>query len=494
MSGSPKYSTVTVAPAYARLEAERRRAREAARRRMEAQRARERAERAARRAQEAAARRERARAAAERREAELAERRAAQQRARTDRLRQEQAGADARRLAEVRELLDGVRVDHPEVQVLRERLDRIQGRLDRTGDGDGDLDGGLGTTIEELRGRVVVLGAEHEAAVRGADHGAVLAGLEGRLARTGPEAREQDPQGYRHCVELLGELRATAGPGGETRFQALLGTVEHALARHAATAAETAAEVLRQAEREQRAQQARQQAEQEAEERAAAQEAARQAALEAEQDRVATLLAEAADRLGVVRQSVEEAAAEARELADTALAQRIEAALTAVTDPLAAGAAADALTAVAALEELLVDAESRLDEAQLAYTRRMDLAQALQDAMIGEGFAFTGGAEQDGRLLLSFERPSGATYETTVTEDGEGTPVLVYHVDGEPDVVLRPDPEGAVCDRTEDLLERVHEAIVERDGFVPGRLTWQGRPPGRQAKRRPDTEEWSWSR
>ncbi|MFE9632016.1 hypothetical protein [Streptomyces sp. NPDC006463] len=489
MSGSPKYSTVTVAPAYARLEAQRRRAREAERRRLQAQRAKERAERAARRAQEAAARRDRARAEAERREIESADRRAERQQAHATRVRQEQAGADARRLAEVRELLGRVRTDDSEVRVLRQRLDVLQGGIDRAED--------LGGAIEELRGRVVLLGREGEAPGRDADHGVVLAGLEERLARIGSQAREQDPQGYRNCVDLLGELRAAAGPGAQTRFQALLGTVEHALARHAATAGERAAEERRRAEE-------TREAERQAEERAARQEAARQAALEAERERLAAALAEAADRLGVVRQSVEEAAEEARELADPELAERIVAALAAVTGSLAAGAAPEALRAVTALEELLLGTEARLDELQLAYTRRMDLAQALQDAMLGEGFEFTGGAEQDGRLLLSFERPSGATYETTITADEGGTPVLVYRVDGEPDVTLRPEPDGAVCDRTEDLLERVHEAIVERDGFVPGELTWQGKPPrgGRasnpntaaQGTERPVTEDWKWSR
>ncbi|WP_407840174.1 hypothetical protein ACE1OC_33905 [Streptomyces sp. DSM 116496] len=484
MSGSPKYSTVSVAPAYARIEAQRRRAREAARRRLEAQRARERAERAAQRAREVAARRERARAEAGRREAELARRRSEQQDSHAARVRREQADADVRRLAEVRGLLGRARAEDSGVHVLRERLDLLQSRVERGED--------PGRDIEELRGRVVLLAEEAEASGRNADHGAVLAGLEERLAGIGPQARESDPEGHRRCLDLLAELRATAGPGEQTRFQAMLGTAEHALTRHAATVGERAARERR------RAEQARE-AQLQAEERASEQEAARQAALEDEQERVTAILAEATDRLGVVRQSVGEAAAEARELGAPELAERIEAALTAVTSPLAAGAPAEALTAVAALEELLVDAEARLDELQLAYARRMDLAQALQDAMIGEGFAFTGGAERAGELLLSFERPTGATYQTTITTDGGGTPVLVYQVDGEPDVTLSPDPEVAVCDRTEDLLVRVHEAIVEGDGFVPGDLTWQGKPPGPRGKRLtdtgqvPDTEEWSWT-
>ncbi|MER5486472.1 hypothetical protein ABT024_25125 [Streptomyces sp. NPDC002812] len=495
MSGSPKYSTVSVAPAYARIEVGRSLARAAARqrveaqrsearRRLEAQRARERAERAAERAREVAARRERARAEAGRREAELARRRSAQQESHAAGVRREQADADARRLAEVRQLLGRARAEDSGVRVLRERLDLLQSRVERGED--------PGRDIEELRGRVVLLTEEAGASGRNADHGAVLAGLEERLAGIGPQARESDPEGHRRCLDLLAELRAAAGPGAQTRFQAMLGTAEHALTRHAATVGERAARERRRAEEAREAQL-------QAEERASEQEAARQAALEAEQERVTAMLTEATDRLGVVRQSVAEAAAEARELAAPELAERIEAALTAVTSPLAADAPKEALTAVAALEDLLVGTEARLDELHLAYARRMDLAQALQDAMIGEGFAFTGGAEQAGELLLSFERPTGATYRTTITTDGGGTPVLVYQVDGEPDVTLRPDPEVAVCDRTEDLLERVHEAIVEGDGFVPGELTWQGKPPGPRGKtltdseQAPDTEEWSWT-
>ncbi|WP_371604193.1 hypothetical protein OG345_34145 [Streptomyces sp. NBC_01220] len=479
MSGSPKYSTVMVAPAYARIEAQRRRAREAQRRRQRAQRDKERAEQAARRAAEAAARRERARATAARRETELADRRAAREQAHAQGVRQEQAAADTRRLAEVRELLDRVRAEESEVRSLRQRLDDLRAGVGRAED--------VGGAIEELRGRVVVLGRDRESPGRDADQGAVMAGLESRLAGIGAEARAQDPQGHQNCVDLLGELRTAARPGAETRFRALLGTVEHALARHAAIAGERAAQERRRAER-------AREAEREAQERAAVQEAAAQAELEDERERLAATFAEAEDRLRVVRASVEEAADDARELADPELAERIEAALAAVTDRLAAGAPAEALTAVAALEDVLVGAEVRLDDLQAAFTRRMDLAQALQDAMLGEGFAFTGGDDRDGRLLLSFERPSGATYRTTITTGDGGAPLLVYQVDGEPDVTLRPEPDGAVCDRTEDLLERVHEAIVVRDGFVPGELTWQGKPPGRHARQVPGAGEWRWTR
>ncbi|WP_327270187.1 hypothetical protein OG233_27630 [Streptomyces sp. NBC_01218] len=478
MSGSPKYSAVTVAPAYARIEAERRRAREAARRRREAERAAERDRRAAERAREVAARRELARAEAERRRARLDHQREEHRRSHAAMVRQEQAEADVRGLTEVRELLGRVRAEVPEVRELRQRLDLLLDRAGRTED--------LGGAIEELRGRVVLLGRGEDSGVRSDGHGAVLAGLEERLARLGREAREQDPQGHRRCRDLLDELRASAGPGAETRFQALLGTAEHALVRFATTAADRAAEGRREAARAREARRLE-------EVRAAEEEAVRQAALDAGQERLSAELSEVRDRLGVVAGAVGEAAAEARALDGAELAERMEAALNAVTTPLAAGAVAEALTAVAALEDLLAGTEVLLDEMHVADRRRMDLAQALQDAMIGEGFAFTGGEQRAGGLLLSFERPSGATYRTTITTEDGGAPVLVYQVDGEPDVTFPPDPESARCDRTEDLLERVHETIVEGRGFVPGELTWQGKP------RRPDgrpqaAEDWTWTR
>ncbi|MGV9699747.1 hypothetical protein ACWDTR_28825 [Streptomyces sp. NPDC003470] len=484
MSGSPKYSTVRVTPAYRQREERRRREQQAARRRREAQRARERAELAARRAQEAAARRERAQAAAERRRHELAARRAAEQQAHASRLGREEAGAEARRLDEVRDLL--VRVRTSGTGVPAGELDELERQVRTLRDRIGHEER-LGGAIEELRGRIVLLDRRQDDSGRAADPGAVLAGFERRLAGIGPDAAEHDAEGRQRCLELLGRLRASAGPEGRTRFEALLGTMEHALARHAATA-EGRVEAERQ--REQQVREARRQAE----ERAAAEAAAEEAAEEAERERLTAALGEAADRLDVVRRSARDAAEDARELADPDLAARIEEALRAVTGPLAAGEAAEALAAVTALEELLPEAEARLDELQLAHTRRMDLGQALQDAMLGEGFAFLGGEDQGERLVLRFERPSGASYETTVATDSGGTPVLVYHVDGEPDVAVEPAPEGAVCDTTEDLLERVHEAVGGQDGFVPDELTWQGKPPSRQARQLPGTEEWTWSR
>lgn len=275
-------------------------------------------------------------------------------------------------------------------------------------------------------------------------------------------------------------------PGAETRFQALLGTAEHALVRFATTAADRAAEGRREAARAREARRLE-------EVRAAEEEAVRQAALDAGQERLSAELSEVRDRLGVVAGAVGEAAAEARALDGAELAERMEAALNAVTTPLAAGAVAEALTAVAALEDLLMRHRS-------APGRDACGGQAPHGPGAGpagchdrRGLRLHGGEQRAGGLLLSFERPSGATYRTTITTEDGGAPVLVYQVDGEPDVTFPPDPESARCDRTEDLLERVHETIVEGRGFVPGELTWQGKP------RRPDgrpqaAEDWTWTR
>ncbi|MFE0513521.1 hypothetical protein [Streptomyces sp. NPDC058964] len=480
MSGSPKYSNVSVGSVYAQREAERRRRQAAARRAREQERARERAALAARRAQEAAARRERARAEAERRKAELEARRSAERDAQVARTREEQARAEARRLDEVAQLIAATSAPGSELGRLEVGLAQLRERAARGEE--------LGDAVEELRGRVVVLRAAGDRPDR-TDRAGVLAGLERRLTETGEDGAAHDAEGRQRCAELLDRLREATGPGEEVRFEALLGTVEHALVRHTTTVARAVEALRRQAgaDRE-RAEEERLRAEARAAEQAAADEAERERVQAGE-----AALAEAADRLGVVRKGAEGAAADAAELGALQLADRVGGALRAVTDALSAGRPREALAAVGALEELLPGAEAQLDELQLAYTRRSDLAQALKDAMTGEGFTFAGGEDQGQSFLLRFERPTGASYDTTVTTEADGTPVLVYRVEGEPDVTLRPAAEGAVCDRTEDLLERVHEAMSDDDGFVPGELTWQGKPPGRSAKRLPGDGARRWT-
>ncbi|MGV9352007.1 hypothetical protein [Streptomyces misionensis] len=475
MSGSPKYSSVRVGARYAEREAAERRRRAEERRARERRRAAERA----RAAQAAAARRERARAEAERRrnevarkEAELADRRRVEQEARLARARADQLGADERGLDEVRELIaraqrSGART---EIGALERRLAELRERAAR-----GEP---LGDAVEELRGRVVGL-RPAAAGGRTDDPAVVLAELEHRLSVVGgPDGAALDAEGYHRCTELLDRLRAAAGQDERVRFEALLGTVEHALARHAATVGKA----REAAERETRAAREREAAAARERERA---EAAR-AALE-------SALAEAAERLDVVRPAAEGVADTAAELGDRDLAHEIGDAVRAAVEALTARSADEALDAVAVLEGRLPDAERRLDELELAYQRRRDLVAALQDAMTDEGFAFDGGEDQGGSFRLHFTRPTGATYETTVATDDDGTPVLVYHVAGEPDVTLYAPRDEAVCDTTEALLERVHEALGGDDGFIPGELTWDGKPPGRRAKPLPRETYRTWT-
>ncbi|MER6026461.1 hypothetical protein [Streptomyces sp. NPDC001851] len=467
MSGSPKYSSVRVGAQYAQREAAERRRRAEERRARERRRAAERA----RLAQEAAARRERARAEIARREAEAAARRTAERSARLARAQAEQTRADERALEEVRELIAEARRSGARsgTGALERQLAGLRERAAR-----GER---LGDAVEELRGRVVSLGPA-ASGDRTDDRAAVLAGLEHRLTAAGPDAATLDADGHRRCADLLGRLRTAAGPGQEVRFEALLGTVEHALARHAATVADAREAARRQALAEQ--------------EREAAEAAERERAEEARAARELAL-AEAAERLGVVRPAAEGVLDSAADLGDPDLADEIGDALRAVTDALTARSATEALEAVAGLEGRLPDAERRLDELELAYRRRRDLVEALRDAMTGEGFAFEGGEDEGGSFRLRFTRTTGAAYETTVATEDDGTPVLVYHVEGEPDVTLHAPQDEAVCDTTEALLERVHEALGGDDGFVAGELTWEGKPPGRRAKPLPREASWRWT-
>ncbi|WP_329383788.1 hypothetical protein [Streptomyces sp. NBC_01716] len=463
MSGSPKYSSVRVGALYAQREAAERRRRAEERGARERRRAAERV----RLAQEAAARRERARVEAERRraetarrQAELAARRAAERSARLAHARADQTRADERGLDEVRELIAEAQQSGARAGIgsLERRLAEL---LERAARGEP-----LGDAVEELRGRVVSLGTA-AAGNRTDDRAAVLAGLEHRLSATGPDGATLDPDGNRRCTDLLDQLRAAAGPDTRVRFEALLGTAEHALTQHGATVTEARETAERQALAEQEREAAR-------------------AALE-------SAVAEAAERLGAVRPAAEGVVDTATELGDPGLAAEIGDALRTVTEALTARSAAEALKAVAELEGRLPGAEHRLDELELAYQRRRDLVEALRDAMTGEGFAFEGGEDQGGSFRLHFTRPTGATYETTVTTENDGTPVLVYHVEGEPDVTLYAAQDEAVCDTTEALLERVHEALGGDDGFVPGELAWDGKPPGRRAKPLPRETSWRWT-
>ncbi|MEU9117214.1 hypothetical protein AB0D04_37040 [Streptomyces sp. NPDC048483] len=471
MSGSPKYAVVALAPLLIQRESAARRRQNAARIQRERERAEERRRLAEERARRMAARREQSRAEIQRRQAELAQKRQEQQAARSAVVERERGAAAGRRLNEVVGLIARTREEvgpSPQLDDVEAELGRLRQRLGR------DAAGAVEASVEELRGRVVAL--RPSAAAGGAgrtDHQEVLGALAERLAAVGPEGAALDEAGQRRCTELLERLRSAVAEGQGVRFEALLGTAEQAIDRHVATVRQSTAEAE---ERDRRAAEERDR--RVAEEQQAAELAAQQEAEAAERERAhADALAEVTGRLSVVRDAVHDAVRDAADFEETELGARLSAALRAVEDALAAGYEGVADAAMSELERLLPEAEARLDEALLAYERRGALARAVQEAMSGEGLAFTGGQDQGARLILHFERPNGALYETTLSSDDHGDPMLVYTIDGEPDVsALAPEGSAAVCDRTEDLLERVHEAMGD-DGFLPGQLTWEGKPP-----------------
>ncbi|NGN68004.1 hypothetical protein G5C51_29405 [Streptomyces sp. A7024] len=461
MSGSPKYTTVRYDPVR---EAALRRQREEQRRRMEAERR--------RRAAEAAARRERARAERARRDAERAAARAARDAERSAAVRKAGSESAARRLREVQGLLDGARdqgLSAAELAAVGERIDALRSRLAH------DDPQKLDEAIEELRGRLVRAGSWGGASPAGGqDHERAVAELEARLRAVPAEQSAADEEGRQRSAALLKELREAARAGDRVRFEALRGTAEFEIGRHAATATEQA----RKAE-ETRREQVGAAAAAEAEATAAAARAAEEA----------EALAEARDRLDAVRDDALAAIGDAATFGEPALTEDVARALTTAQQALGAGAPAAALAAAAELAELLPAAEQRLDDLLLAHQRRVELAEAVKEAMTDEGLAFTGGEEDGARFLLRFERPNGALYETAVGSEDDGTPLLVYRIEGEADISRTAAAEGgeAVCDSTEELLERVHEAM-HADGFVPGELHWQGKPPGRRGRALPGDE------
>ncbi|MGW7428286.1 hypothetical protein ACWGIN_01925 [Streptomyces sp. NPDC054861] len=482
MSGSIMYSPVALDPGFAALQLAVRASRAAARRARERERAEERAALAAERARQAAQRRERARAEAERRRAEVAARRQARLDAHAADTRRERGRAEARRLDEIERLVAPLRASAKTATALapvERRLVELRGAV-----------GGeapLGAEIEELRGRVVVLVPHGGVAPADrTDRGETVRALERRLEELAADGEAHDREGARESAELLERLRAAARQGQEVRFDALLGTVEHAVNRHAAAVARGVEGDRRRAEEEARRVEEDVRRAEETEARAAEEERRRGEEAEARAEALLAALTEAADRFKVVERGAEDAVRDAVDLADPELAEELEQAVRAVTTALQGRRADAALAAVAGIERLLPAAEERLDELQLAHARRGELARALKDAMTDAGLDFAGGEDRGELLVLSFERPSGAVYEATVGTGADGTAVLTYHVDGEADMSPRPSAEGAVC-APEELLDRVHRAM-NGEGFVPGELTWDGKPPRRHARGLPGDE------
>lgn len=390
---------------------------------------------------------------------ELAESRRAEDEKRLTGVRMERVQAAEQKLTQLDELINALEASggpRAAAERLQEETDRLRKRL-RHG-----TDASVDEEIERLRGRTVHLRSSAEDRSGRGDPRQALKALALRLAGLGPRAAVDDPEGHRSCTSLMDQLRTALEEGHTARFEALRGTIEHRLVQHAAALEEAAA-----VRRKEAAQEA---------ERAARQEAASRRAAEEVRLRHESL-AEATDRLGTIADAVRDAIRDAVDFAEAALAEELRSSLSAVTGALSTERADDALAAVAGLEEILPRAEATLDELLLAYERRTHLARALQNAMSGAGFTFTGGADEDRGLLLRFARSNGALYSTTIASTPGGAPVLAYHVDGEADVPAARDGSEVACDSTEDLLDQVHQAMAD-DGFVPGELRWEGKPPG----------------
>ncbi|MCM2422617.1 hypothetical protein [Streptomyces sp. RKAG293] len=461
MSGSPKYSTVVVDASIRLAEAARRAEQEALRRRREQERAAQRARAAAARAAERS-----------RRDAERAAARQLQDQSRRGQALRERTRVGAAELAEVTDLITGLRgvVDPGVVSELESEAAGLAEHL-RVG-GVRTVDGATAS----LRTRVL----RHQEAMRARlapqEGPELIAGLEARLAAARARAAVLDPGGHADCGRLLAELRAAFEQGATVRFQALRGTVEHALRRHADAVAR--AEAAERAEAE-RAEDRR--------ERGLAQEALRaEAAEQAEQHR-AEALAEAAERAELSRPAVIAAIADATEAGDRSLAVELTQAIRAVDTAAAAGDLGQALDAVAGLEQLLPRAEARLDELQLEHDRRIRLARALQVAMANAGLEHMGQPDLGNELVLRFQRKGGAVYTTTIGSRPDGSPLLTYRIEGETDVPVTQSAAESSCDSTEKLLDRVHAAVAD-SGFRPGEVVWRGKPLGRGPQRPVTTE------
>ncbi|MEV7215782.1 hypothetical protein AB0O31_22155 [Kitasatospora cineracea] len=479
MSGSPMYSAIGVGAAVRAAQAAQQRARQAERRRREQDRARERARLAAERAAGRAAgraareRRDRARIAEARRRAEerteeLARRDGAEREQRLAAFTEHRRTAVSRGLDDVARLLTEVRgqADPQTVFDLDGRLSLLRSRLKL------DPDPSLGAATEELRGRVVALRRAAPGA-ESTDRPGQLADLEQRLESISPTGDGPDAAGRAGCAQLLDRMRGALGEGQELRFDALLGTAEHELARHAVTVARAEAErrARHLAETESRTRLAVE-AESAAElERLRAVTAAEQAAA-----RLAEQLLEAGQRFAVVAQGTRNAVQDAAELGEPTLHEQLLGLLGRVEAALAEGRGEPALAAVAELEVLLPDAEERLDDLLAAHEQRTELARVLQDAMAAAGLGFAGFEDRGQDLVLHFDRAGGATYEATLRHDAAGTPVLSYVVEGEPDRTVLPATGEITCDRTEALLDHVHRLMAD-DDYHPGELDWDGKPP-----------------
>jgi hypothetical protein len=442
MSGSPKYTSVTLSIERRRLEAARAAARAQERRRRQAE------------------REARLRALEE----ERARKRLAKQTETLNSLLADSRRAAFEHVAAVGTVVAEVERDLAAVDAssVAAQLAGIQAELSElsrraTTDGGAEL-ADCERAADALRVRALALRTAAYSAAGRAGRPRVVADLRQRLALLRNIA---DPAQLMRCDEMLAKLDAAAAETQGVRFEALHGTAEHLVASLERKAADAAA-------REQRRLSG-----------ADATRAARESAIAAER------LDHLAARLAVLGESVRLAMSDAASFGEQALHDRLAGALASAQAASTAGRADELEALVGQLAALLPEAEAQLDEAIIGYERRGDLAAALRDVLTDKGMAFVRGSEENGRFLMRFERPGGAVYTAMIDSDGSGDTTLSYAIEGEQDVPVLVSSSGdAVCDKTEAFLDAVHDELGTT-GFSAGELNWRGKPPRGQARTLP---------
>ena len=435
MSGSPKYSYVVFNAAVARSR------------------------------EEALARRAERR---DRRERENARRLAE----RATRLADELRTSTLARLAPTRELADRVRADvssgrQAGLADLERQLDALVAEV-----ADGSAVDTGRTMREAERIRTAMLSLREPSDDPAAQRAHALVELRERFAAADHDGRAALGESAAACAALLDELGRAAADPGSTRFDVLLGTVQHDVGAFV-LAAGTAGE----------------------------RERTRRRDLEA-----------ALDQWAALEERARTAISDAREFAAAQLAESLDQRVAAARVALDGGDGRGALAALALLQQAVIAAETELDELAVAAQQRIDLAQALKSAMAAEGMLFLGGDDEGSRLILRFQRTNGALYTAAVDSahpaSAGATPddpelaagdadaansspaaigynaVISYNIAGETDVRNAAATGDPVCDQTEQFLDLIHGDLKDA-GFEAGEILWDGKPPRGSARALP---------
>lgn len=160
---------------------------------------------------------------------------------------------------------------------------------------------------------------------------------------------------------------------------------------------------------------------------------------------------------------------------DLAAAREAVEGLTGAADPVAEAQRLDA-----ALDAALERAQAR----QLAEERRAYIVEALQGALVEQGFqvseAGLTGDSLDAEVCFRAARADQRRLDVFVPVEGS----VIYELDSGDQVVER-GPDGAAythCDDTEARLEALHADLAERFGVDAGELLWENKSPIRRQR------------